>query len=143
MGFPSLHNQGYWEGRDYLGLGPSAVSTVAGRRWENPRDVAGYAAMAAQGAFGGDAQELSDEVRARERIMLALRTSKGMSLADYRALTGTSLLRDQPRLVAALRGQDLIRVKDGRLRLTPEGMLVSNVIIARMVFPEREEEGRT
>lgn len=139
MGFSSRHNQGYWEGRDYLGLGPSAVSTVAGRRWENPRSVADYAALAAGRRFGQGAQELTDEVRARERIMLALRTSRGMALADYRALTGGSLLRDQPRLVSALRQKDLIRVANGRLRLTRHGMLVSNVIIARIMFPERED----
>lgn len=35
MGFQCRHNLGYWEGADYLGLGPSATSTIAGRRWTN------------------------------------------------------------------------------------------------------------
>ncbi len=35
MGFQSRHNLGYWEGRDYLGLGPTAVSTMSGARHEN------------------------------------------------------------------------------------------------------------
>ena len=35
-GMESRHNQSYWLGDDYLGIGPSAVSTVNGRRWKNP-----------------------------------------------------------------------------------------------------------
>jgi oxygen-independent coproporphyrinogen-3 oxidase len=34
-GFESVHNRAYWSGEDYLGLGPSAVSTVGLRRWQN------------------------------------------------------------------------------------------------------------
>jgi len=35
MGFQCRHNLGYWEGEDYIGFGPSATSTVSGRRWTN------------------------------------------------------------------------------------------------------------
>jgi oxygen-independent coproporphyrinogen III oxidase len=38
----SAHNKGYWRGHDYLGLGPSAVSTLGGRRWKNIPDTMGY-----------------------------------------------------------------------------------------------------
>ena len=34
------HNLAYWQGADYLGLGPSAFSTVGERRWANVRDTA-------------------------------------------------------------------------------------------------------
>lgn len=37
MGYLCRHNMGYWEGEDYLGLGPSATSTIGGRRWTIPR----------------------------------------------------------------------------------------------------------
>ena len=36
MGFQCRHNMGYWDGEEYLGLGPSATSTVGQRRWTNP-----------------------------------------------------------------------------------------------------------
>lgn len=35
-GFRCRHNLGYWEGRDYLGVGPAATSTIGGERWTNP-----------------------------------------------------------------------------------------------------------
>ncbi|GFK92418.1 Oxygen-independent coproporphyrinogen-III oxidase-like protein YqeR [Fundidesulfovibrio magnetotacticus] len=135
MGFASRHNQGYWEGKDYLGLGPSAVSTLQGRRWENPRAVSDYVQAARDKAWGRDAETLDPQVRARELLMLALRTSRGMRLADYRRLTGRDLAGTEAKLLGALRQKDLIRIKDGTLRLTRQGMLVSNLIIGRFLFP--------
>ena len=41
-GFQSVHNRAYWSGRDYLGLGPSAVSTIGLRRWQNISDYRIY-----------------------------------------------------------------------------------------------------
>jgi len=41
-GRESLHNYGYWNGEDYLGIGPSAFSTVGTRRWQNVADSARY-----------------------------------------------------------------------------------------------------
>ncbi|MFP5239908.1 MAG: radical SAM family heme chaperone HemW [Acidobacteriota bacterium] len=136
MGFFSRHNQGYWEGKDYLGLGPSAVSTIKGRRWENPRTVAAYLQAAAKNAWGSGAEALTPEVRARELLMLALRTSKGMRLSDYKRLTGRDLAASEGKLLGALSQKGLIRIRDGGLRLTRPGMLVSNLIIGRFLFPD-------
>lgn len=136
MGFASRHNQGYWDGKDYLGLGPSAVSTLDGRRWQNPPDVAGYAALARSKGWGREAETLTPEVRARELLMLSLRTSKGVRLAEYRRLTGRDLATAEPKLMSALRQKELIRIKDGCLRLTRQGMLVSNLILGRLLFPD-------
>jgi oxygen-independent coproporphyrinogen-3 oxidase len=135
MGFASRHNQGYWEGKDYLGLGPSAVSTLQGRRWENPRSVADYATLTRSKGWGEGAEELTPEVRTRELLMLALRTSKGMRLAEYKRLTGRDLIATEGKLLGALRQKELIRIKDGYLRLTRQGMLVSNLILTRLLFP--------
>ena len=136
MGFASRHNQGYWEGKEYLGLGPSAVSTLAGRRWENPRGVGAYVETSRERRWGHDAVALTGEERARELLMLALRTSQGMRLPEYKRLTGRDLAATQGKLLGALRQKDLIRISKGRLRLTRQGMLVSNLIIGRFLFPQ-------
>ena len=47
-GFESKHNQSYWAGADYLGLGPSAVSTIDRVRTKNLPDTAGYMAALAK-----------------------------------------------------------------------------------------------
>jgi oxygen-independent coproporphyrinogen-3 oxidase len=91
----SRHNLAYWLGRDYLGVGVGAVSTVRGRRWRNtPRVRAYMEALAAGTAPERDLEELSDEVRRRERVMLGLRLDEPLvlgSLADV--VDGTAAAR--------------------------------------------------
>ena len=134
MGFVSRHNSGYWEGKDYLGLGPGAVSTLGGMRHENPRDVREWARAAKSGRVGRGAVELTPEERVRELVMLSLRTAKGLRLAAYRKMTGRDFLKDNEALVTALRQNGLIRISSGHLRLTKNGFLVSNVILERLSY---------
>jgi len=134
MGFVSRHNSGYWEGKDYLGLGPAAVSTLGGVRFENPSDVRQWAGHVKAGKCGQGAEALSPAERAREMVMLALRTAKGLRLAAYRKATGRDFIKDNESLVTALRQNDLIRLSAGHLRLTKNGFLVSNVILERLSY---------
>jgi len=136
--FAARHNQGYWEGGDYLGLGPSAVSTVAGRRWKNPSSVARYAAHAGARAWGRDAESLTDAVLGRERLMLALRIASGMDLGLYRRVMGRDAWDAHAPFVRTLREKGLADVTQKRLMLTRQGMLISNGIIGRLVFEERQ-----
>lgn len=130
MGFSSRHNAGYWDGSDYLGLGPSAVSTLKGARFENPRGLAAYAEAVEDGKLLQSIETLDDETRRREMIMLGLRTSKGLDLAAYKKLTGRSFLQEYESMVTALRQHEMVRISGGRIRLTKFGMLVSDTILA-------------
>ncbi len=132
MGFTSRHNLGYWEGRDYLGLGPSAFSTLRGRRWGNPADLDQWAGQVRSGTLGRDAEVLDLEARVRELIMLRLRTTRGLRLRAYTLLTGSSFVQDFGPMVQALRQNSLIRIANGYLRLTKTGMLVSDSILANL-----------
>lgn len=134
MGRQSRHNTGYWEGLDYLGLGPSAVSTLSGARHENPKDIKEYVMQAKKGTLGASAIALTDAELTREMVMLSLRTSQGLSLSAYRKRTGRDFLRENAPLIQGLRQNELIRISGGRLRLTKNGMLVSNVILSRFSF---------
>ncbi len=131
MGYVCRHNQGYWEGLDYLGLGPAAVSTLDNRRWENPRDLGGYARMTSSGRLGENAQELSARDRLKELVMLGLRTTRGLDLEAYARMRAVSFLREHRQLIQVLRQNELIRIRDGYLRLSKTGMLVSNAILER------------
>ena len=132
MGFQCRHNLGYWEGADYLGLGPSATSTVAGRRWTNPASQRAWEARVREGSLGAEVENLTPRVRVLEMIMLRLRTSRGLRLSAYRKLTGRDFLRDHQRLIQALHENGLIRIRNGYLRLTRNGMLVSNSILSNL-----------
>ncbi|NDV18244.1 radical SAM family heme chaperone HemW [Pseudodesulfovibrio sp. JC047] len=136
MGFMSVHNSGYWTGSDYLGLGPSAVSTIGRRRFSVPWSLDEYDTYVRDNLLGKDFEELSDSALLTELVMLSLRTSQGLDLAEYRTRTGHDLVKRHESLFAALHRENLIRINQGWLKLTKNGMLVSNVIIQRLAFGE-------
>jgi oxygen-independent coproporphyrinogen-3 oxidase len=80
-GHHSTHNQGYWRGEDYLGLGPSAVSTLDGVRWKNVADTSRYVSQVTSiGNALTESETLGEEDRRLERIALGLRTKEGIPL---------------------------------------------------------------
>lgn len=73
------HNMAYWTGADYIGLGPSAFSTVGNRRWKNISDTADYIRRIRCGDSAADYEEpIDSNLRTRERLAFALRTSTGI-----------------------------------------------------------------
>jgi oxygen-independent coproporphyrinogen III oxidase len=81
-GFSSRHNRGYWSGENYLGIGPSAFSTVGTRRWQNVTDYRAYADRILSGQSPiGSTENLTSEIKRVETIALSLRTNKGVSAA--------------------------------------------------------------
>ena len=79
-GYASRHNRAYWAGENYLGLGPSAFSTVAMRRWQNVCDYREYAdRVLAHLSATGSTEELTADMKRTERIALSLRSSEGLA----------------------------------------------------------------
>jgi oxygen-independent coproporphyrinogen III oxidase len=75
------HNLAYWLGRDYLGIGVGAVSTIELRRWRNTPRLAAYVAALAEGRRPErEVEPLSDDVVREERIMLGLRLDEPLQL---------------------------------------------------------------
>src|SRR5207249_3656992 len=78
-GFTSVHNQAYWAGKDYLGIGPSAFSTIGMQRWQNICDYRAYADRVLSGESAIESTEnLTPEMKRAERIALSLRTADGI-----------------------------------------------------------------
>ncbi|MFL6568689.1 MAG: radical SAM family heme chaperone HemW [Chthoniobacterales bacterium] len=78
-GFESVHNRGYWRGEDYLGIGPSAFSTVRLKRWQNVADYLAYADRVLGGASAvASTEPLTAEMKRAEQIALLLRTREGV-----------------------------------------------------------------
>ena len=133
MGFQCRHNIGYWEGRDYLGLGPSAVSTINNRRWSNPLNLAEYGQAARSGEIGRNGETLDHAAQVTEMIMLRLRTVRGLDLRAYQAFSGENFVARHQRLMDLLYQKGLIRIRNNHLGLTRNGMLVSNTILAKIL----------
>ena len=84
-GFESVHNRAYWLGKDYLGIGPSAVSTIAMQRWQNVCDYRAYIERVFSGeSTRGTSENLTNEMKRTERVALGLRTREGISAAELK-----------------------------------------------------------
>jgi oxygen-independent coproporphyrinogen III oxidase len=80
------HNLAYWLGRDYLGLGIGAVSTVGGVRWRNVPRLQAYTAAVTSGRRPPrELEPLDGSVRLRERALLGLRLDEPLALSGLRA----------------------------------------------------------
>jgi oxygen-independent coproporphyrinogen-3 oxidase len=121
------HNLGVWLGRDYLGLGVGAVSTIESRRWRNAPSLARYVAALARGRRPPrEVEELPAEVRETERVMLGLRLDEPLPLAGL----GVSL--DERELERLTRG-GLVAHGDGSLTLTKRGRFLGGGVTARLL----------
>jgi len=123
----SRHNLAYWLGRDYLGLGIGAVSTIEGRRWRNTPRLAGYVAAVA----GGERPErelepLPLDVQRRERIMLGLRLDEPLSVE------GLDDVLDGPAL-DRLQCLGLVDRTGATLALTPRGRMLGGGVTADLL----------
>jgi oxygen-independent coproporphyrinogen-3 oxidase len=120
-----LHNLSYWQGGDYLGLGPSAFSTVGERRWQNIADTQSYIGQTMQGRSTKSFEEdLDENTRESEHIVFGLRTSYG--------ILRSKIAHQEPQL------QDLEKVgyleaEGAYIRLTKAGRLVADEIGALFV----------
>ena len=93
------HNLGYWLGRDYLGVGVGAVSTIENRRWRNTPRLAAYVdALARRQRPERELEPLTDVVRREERLMLGLRLDEPLALNAVAAAVDQAALRRMERL---------------------------------------------
>ncbi|MFL5925284.1 MAG: radical SAM family heme chaperone HemW [Gaiellaceae bacterium] len=77
----SRHNLAYWRGRDYLGLGIGAVSTIGGRRWRTTPRLGPYLASLRAGERPErEVEALPERVRRSERVLLGLRLDEPLRL---------------------------------------------------------------
>jgi oxygen-independent coproporphyrinogen-3 oxidase len=84
-GFSSAHNRAYWLGKDYLGIGPSAFSTVEMHRWQNVCDYRDYTDRALSGQPArGSTENLTSEMKCTERIALSLRMREGIAGSELK-----------------------------------------------------------
>jgi len=125
VGFSSRHNRAYWSGQDYLGIGPSAFSTVGMRRWQNVADYRAYADRVLSGQSPiGSTENLTSEMRRVETIALSLRTHEGVSAA---------LLTDQPEAIGEFIALGLLRQSNGHFVLTRAGKSLADSVAEAFV----------
>jgi oxygen-independent coproporphyrinogen-3 oxidase len=132
-GKESRHNAAYWSGADYLGLGPSAHSLLAGVRTANAFRLRDWEGRVRAGEVPwAEVEELGEWERARERVLLGLRTAAGFSLDEIPASFREEVRRAAEVVVEqGLAGwhQEGVTV---RLALTDRGMLLADEVAVRV-----------
>ena len=129
-GYRCRHNEVYWNGLPYYGFGPSAAGFQNGRRETNHRSVTTWLKRVLAGESPvSDSEQLSDEGRAREMIVLGLRRIEGIRRDDFQIRTGfllDDLAGDAIRKHCAAQ---LLTDLGTSIRLSPAGRFLADSVI--------------
>ena len=133
-GFECRHNLRYWEGGDYIGLGPSAHSFINNQRFSNKPNTLEYISTLLKGERPLDVDHSGLEQRMTEAIMLGLRTSRGINRRQFASRFGHPLedRLDRKQYDLFVESGHLIPDR-GNLRLSDEGILVADEITRRLL----------
>ena len=125
------HNLGYWQGRDYLGLGVGAVSTVAGARWRNAPSLARYVEALGRGERPArEIEQLDDRTRECERLLLGLRLDEPLGTLDVSGALDRAAL---DRLVEGGLVEVRVNGRGEELRLTRRGRFLGGGVTAELL----------
>src|SRR5207245_7814753 len=117
-GFHSRHNEAYWCGADYIGLGPSAFCTRRMERWQNISDHREYARRLSAGESPiSSTERLTKTMKRAEQIALGLRSCHGITADLIASSDGKALIE-----------AGLVADRNGRLVLTQAGKLLADSV---------------
>ncbi|MFV0266143.1 MAG: radical SAM family heme chaperone HemW [Draconibacterium sp.] len=130
----SQHNTSYWQGKKYLGLGPSAHSfDQQSRRW-NTSHVESYIKAIDNGLAFSEEEILSEKDRYNEYILTRIRTKWGVSLTAINELFGEEMksyfLTQLKKYVDA----GLVTLENDRITLPRKGLFVSDEIMTDLMI---------
>ncbi len=125
----SLHNTGYWTGRPFIGLGPSAFSYIQGSRFRNICHLKKWYNALDQNADPKDFEEkLPFPDNLHELLAIRLRLMEGIHLQEFPNLPETTL-----RTLHALTIQGLLEHSHDRFRLSEKGKLFYDLVASEIV----------
>lgn len=125
-GYECRHNLKYWRCEEYLGIGAAAHSNLDGRRFSVARDIEAFVSDDFQ------KEETTDDAPGgwEEYAMLKLRLTEGITYDEAtRFGKRDELIEKAEKLPRAL-----VKVSDRGVNLTSEGFIVSNSVIAELIF---------
>lgn len=147
------HNLGYWERKEYLGLGLGASSLVREHRFHNTADMEKYMRIfggnvyvptetpeekSERADFIGKAAEeieiMTEKDRIEEFVFLGLRKTTGISCREFRENFGKPIEEIYGRQLRRFLTLELMKKEGDRLFLTERGLDVSNTVSAEFML---------
>ena len=129
-GYESRHNLKYWRCEEYIGIGAAAHSYLNGRRFCTERDLNAFISAPVQQTTVTDPNAGGWE----EYAMLKLRLTEGLTFAEAERFGKAEELRRNAEGLP----RTLVRISKEGVSLTPEGFLVSNTVIAALIYGNRK-----
>lgn len=124
-GFESLHNKTYWLNEEYLGVGTGSHSMYDNTRFYNTTNITQYINMIENGNFDFTSKYEYDSLN--EEMMLGLRLIKGVNIRNINSKYNIDLLKKYPDLTKYI-NQEVLKIEDGYLSFTREGILLGNLV---------------
>ena len=131
-GFFSRNNSAYWQGKSYIGIGPSAHSFNVEERGWNVRNNSKYINAIQQNKLPMEVETLTKTDQYNEYVMTGLRTIWGVSLvkveSDFGSLYKDYLLEQAEVFI----NQHLLYIEDMHIKVSKEGKFLSDGIASEL-----------
>ena len=131
-GFFSKNNSAYWQGKSYIGIGPSAHSFDTKQRGWNLRNNSKYIQRIQEGKLPIKREILSTTDQYNEYIMIGLRTLWGVSLEKVKADFGENYYKYLLMQSEKYRNEELLHIEDAQLKTTQKGKFLSDGIASNL-----------
>lgn len=139
QGFESMHNLNYWRRGEYIGIGLAATSFINGKRFTNTFNLDDYMKCIISGFFPAvDCEEVSETDAKFEKVMLAFRTEKGLSLSEYKEEFSTDFSNDFP--TALNKMHKYLETQGDNIKIKDEYLYVQNQILMPFMEEPRPRE---
>ena len=135
-GHRSRHNLAYWQGRDYVGVGPGAHGrlTVEGTRYATVAEMRpnDYQDKVARSGLGiAEKEALSRTAWAEEYLLMGLRIEEGISISQFEGISERALPSD---VINGLSENGLVEWGDDRLKATAQGRILLNTLTEKLLL---------
>ena len=129
----SLHNLGYWNNLEYLGVGLSAASYLNGVRFQNTKDLKTYLESIANHKFPISEREVLSKYQEKQyHLILGFRKCEGINLDNYMMRFHSLIYQDFSELYEFLQLGYFEEI-DGFIRIKPQYFYVMNYLLERII----------
>lgn len=125
-GFEAVHNSAYWRRAPYIGLGPGAHSLTGNVRSWNSQKLPHRSTDGSPATYSRTSETLSPEDIRVERIMLSLRTDKGLKAAELYSLADRAVIN-------SLLSEGALEKQGGSIRIPEDHLFTSDEIIRELI----------
>ena len=125
-GFEAVHNSAYWSRVPYIGLGPGAHSLTGDIRSWNSQELPHRSPDGSLATYSRTSETLSPEDIRVERIMLSLRTDKGLEAAELYSLADRAVIN-------SLLSEGALEKQGGSIRIPESRLFTSDEIVRELI----------